>query len=85
MLFGVTIPDKREEVFEASNISEALILAHETYPEIGLRDFKIRELFREQIVTTYTMPSFPTPWYPSTPRWEWRPWDSPTYEGKIIC
>jgi len=64
-LFGVKRPELREELFEAKDLNEALILAHEEYPLVPLRDFAIREIYTEQtkVVHEYSQgPSFPSTW-----------------------
>jgi hypothetical protein len=70
-LFGVKRPELREELFEAKDLNEALILAHEEYPLVPLRDFAIREIYTEQtkIVHDYSQrptftPSWPKPTWP---------------------
>lgn len=62
MLYGVKRPEQREEVFEASSEKDALILAHETYPETSLKDFEIRQLFEFQIVQQKNLNPFQPVW-----------------------
>ena len=93
MIFGVERPDHQEEVFEAPSEKDALILAHEKYPEVELKDFSFRQLFDRQTIVNNNQTFLPYPRPAIEPRrygigdyrWEVDPWTQPRYGYKVTC